>query len=143
MPWMVVASVMLATASLLEKAVYNRMPFAAGYGWMSVGALIGTVGIASFAPKSRKRLASSLRGRIGIVLCVNEVLDLGAASALALATSHGPVSLVHAIGGAQPVFILLLQQVLAKRALTRAELFRTVLAVGLAMVGLGLLDSEN
>lgn len=143
MPWMIGASLVLAVSSVLEKEVYNRMSFASGYGWMSVGALVSTLGVTGFAPDSRRRLIASLRGRVGVVLCANEALDLGAASALALATSRGPVSLVHAVGGAQPLFVLLFQQVLAKRALTRAELFRTMLAAGLAMLGLGLLDSNQ
>jgi drug/metabolite transporter (DMT)-like permease len=142
MPWMVLASVLLAVSSVAEKAVYERLPFMGGFGWLSLGAAIATAGVAVASATARKELAASLRGKLALVFVGNELLDLGAVSTLEFATSLAPVSLVHAVGGTQPVFILLIEKVLRRSTQgSRMERTRTILATGLAVLGLGLLRS--
>jgi drug/metabolite transporter (DMT)-like permease len=141
-PLMVLASLILAVSSVAEKATYDRLSFWAGFGWLSVGAATATLILSLSSPRARRELRSALRDRLLVVYVGNEGLDLTAVYALNLATSLAPVSLVHAVGGTQPVFILLIEQFLPQRAgSTRAEWLRTALAAGLAVVGLGLLRS--
>lgn len=143
LPWMAVASVLLASASVLEKAVFQRMDFAHGLPWISVGALMTTVAVGFTARRSRRLLQNALHGRLGAVLIANEGLDLGAAWSLGLATSLGPVSLVHAVGGVQPLFVLLLDRLTRQRGVARGEGLRTALAAGLAVAGLALLNTSS
>jgi drug/metabolite transporter (DMT)-like permease len=142
MPWMILASILLAVSSVAEKAVYERLPFMGGFGWLSLGAAITTAGVALASGTARNELAASVRGKLALVFIGNELLDLGAVSTLEFATSLAPVSLVHAVGGTQPVFILLIERALRRSTQgTRLERARTILATGLAVLGLGLLRS--
>jgi hypothetical protein len=113
-----------------------------GFGWLSLGAAITTAGVALASGTARNELAASVRGKLALVFIGNELLDLGAVSTLEFATSLAPVSLVHAVGGTQPVFILLIERALRRSTQgTRLERARTILATGLAVLGLGLLRS--
>jgi drug/metabolite transporter (DMT)-like permease len=143
-PWMLLASVILAVSSVAEKAVYDRVPFWAGFGWLSLGAGCATVGLALSSRRGRDELTSSFRDRMARLYLGNELLDLGAVCALNLATSLAPVSLVHAVGGTQPAFILLVERFLPRREGTAGtEWLRTSIAAGLAVIGLGLLRSSS
>jgi drug/metabolite transporter (DMT)-like permease len=141
-PWMVVASILLAGSSVLEKAVYERLPFAEGLAWISLGTLLATVATAALAARSRRRVVAALRSPLGRVLLGNEALDLGAICSMGLATSLGAVSLVHAVGGLQPLFVALARPITRTSARRPSELARTLLASGLAVVGLALLNSR-
>ncbi len=107
LPWMSAASVLLAISSVLEKAVYDRLPFVQGLSWISLGGLLATLVVAASAGRSRIELRHAFRQRLGVLLVANEGLDLAAICTLGLATSLGPVSIVHAVGGLQPLFVLL------------------------------------
>jgi drug/metabolite transporter (DMT)-like permease len=141
---MVLASLILAVSSVAEKATYDRLTFWAGFGWLSLGAATATFILTLASQRARCELQSAVRDRMLTLYIGNESLDLAAVYALNLATSLAPVSLVHAVGGTQPVFILLIEQFLPRRAgSTRAEWLRTAFAAALAVVGLGLLRSAT
>jgi drug/metabolite transporter (DMT)-like permease len=143
-PWMVLASLVLAVSSVAEKATYDRLAFWAGFGWLSLGASCATVTLVLLSRRARGELISSFRDRMAHLYLGNEILDLGAVFALNFATSLAPVSLVHAVGGTQPVFILLVERFLPRReGSTHAEWLRTAVAAGLAVIGLGLLRSAS
>jgi drug/metabolite transporter (DMT)-like permease len=143
-PWMILASIVLALSSIAEKATYDHLPFWAGFGWLSLGAGCATVALLLASRRARDELRSSLQDRTARLYLGNEVLDLGAVCALNFATSLAPVSLVHAVGGTQPVFILLVERLLPRReGSTGAEWLRTAIAAGLAVIGLGLLRSTS
>jgi len=140
-PWMVLASVLLAASSIIEKSIYDRLPFSAGIGWISLGAMLTTGAFWVVCVNSRRTLIRSLRSPLATLLVVNELLDLGAACALSLATSLGSVSLVHAVGGIQPIFVLLFGAVASRNLRrTRGEWVRTFIAAGLAITGLRLIQ---
>ena len=143
LPWMVFASILLAVSSVMEKAVYQRLPFRLGLAWISIGALLATLTIALVASRARADLVESLRRRLGLVLIANQGLDLLAVCLLGLATSLGPVSLVHAVEGIQPMFVVVVYSFLGQRPGSRAELIRCSFAAGLAVIGLGLLHSTS
>ncbi len=143
-PWMILASLILAFSSVAEKATYDRLNFWAGFGWLSLGAACATSVLVFLSRRARSELASSFRDGTARLYLGNEILDLGAVCALNFATSIAPVSLVHAVGGMQPVFILFVERFLPRReGSTRREWLRTAVAAGLAVIGLGLLRSAT
>jgi drug/metabolite transporter (DMT)-like permease len=140
---MVLASVLMAFESVMEKRVYQEVPFVTGLMWLSVGALLTTIAIMAFASTSRARLHSVFSGRIGPIVFANEVLNLVAAWSLSFATSLGPVALVTAVGGLQPVFVLLFQGAARRQHLSRVDFARLVGSCALAVSGLRLLHSSS
>jgi drug/metabolite transporter (DMT)-like permease len=138
-PWMAIASVLLAVAAVAEKATYQRLPFFAGFAWLSIGAMGTTAVLAILCRKSRQQLQDCLRTRTSAVLLANGGLDFAAVFALNLATSKAPVSIVHALGGLQPIFVLAFGG--AKKSTPR-ELLRTGIAAGLAIVGIALIRAS-
>jgi drug/metabolite transporter (DMT)-like permease len=139
--WMLLASVALAADSVMEKAVYQRLPFLTGLAWISAGSLLTTGSIVALASESRSHLRDAVSARLGGVVLLNEGLSLVAAWSLSFATSRGPVGIVAAVGGLQPVFVLLFQGATRRERLTRLDLMRLVGASALAVGGLRLLNS--
>jgi drug/metabolite transporter (DMT)-like permease len=135
-PWMGVASALLALAAVSEKATYQHLAFSDGFAWLSVGAACTTAILAIVCKKSRQQLHASLRSRTSAILLINGALDFAAAFALNIATSAAPVSLVHAVGGLQPIFVLAFGGV---KKSTAREWLRTGIAAALAIVGIGLI----
>lgn len=137
--WMALASVLLAVASVIEKAVFQRVSFEIGFAWISFGSLLTTIVLAIALPVARRQLASALRTRQAAMLLANEGLDLGAATCLGYATSMGPVSLVHAVGGIQPLFVLLFTMLRRRSSENHThDWMGTAAAVVLAFAGLWL-----
>jgi drug/metabolite transporter (DMT)-like permease len=142
--WMLVASLLLAFSSVIEKAVYERVDFMMGFGWLSFGVLLTTVYLFFVFSKARHHLFSSFKSSVSSLLVGNEVLDLSAVALQQWAISLGPVSLVYGIDGTQPIFILLIGWLFLRRRpkLEKAELVRTIIAVALAVVGLVIIGNR-
>ena len=136
LPWMVVASLLLATASVLEKATFEIAEFSVGLAWISLCSFSVAVFTAGLSGDVRNTLKRRLDRGIAGAVVTNHLLDVGAFCALSAATSLGPVSLVHATGGLQPIFVLLLQA----RSGPRLRPIMVVAAVGLAAIGLALAE---
>jgi drug/metabolite transporter (DMT)-like permease len=140
LPWMLIASVFLAVSSVIEKATYERLAFWPGFGRLSLGAAVAAALVTVLSPLARTQLCETYRSNLAALMFGNELLDLAAVGALNLATSMAPVSLVHAVGGTQPVFILLLARFLPSSEVAgRNEWIRTILAAALALTGLSFL----
>lgn len=144
--WMLIASVMYAAEVTLEKAVFEHTSFTAGFGWMSASAFGTTVLMIVMRLRSRRVLIDAVRSRAPL-LVGNELLDLVAVTARARATSLGPVSLVNAIGGLQPLAVILFTvlgaalRIRGIRRPQRAEFLRIVIATGFTVCGLALIRS--
>lgn len=146
-PWMVLASIMYAGEAVLGKATYERAPFAVGLAWISATSFLLAIGLLVVRARSFPMFVRAFRGRTGLVVVANEVLDLAAVVARDRAVSLGPVSLVNAIGGLQPMLVVALATAVAAfgfarhhiRRPTRAELPRILLATAAAVLGLGLI----
>lgn len=146
-PWMVLASFMYAGEAVLGKAVYERVPFAVGLAWISATSFLLAVGLLVVRARSLPVFVRAFRGRTGLVVVANEGIDLAAVVARDRAVSLGPVSLVNAIGGLQPIFVVAFATAAAAlgfarhhiRRPTRAELPRILLATAAAVLGLGLI----
>ena len=140
------ASIMSAIEVTLEKAVFDRVSFAAGFWWISASTFGTAIGVLIVHPRSRRIFLDALRRRTPL-LVGNELLDLAAVTARARATSMGSVSLVNAIGGLQPLAIVFFTAVGSAlhirgvRMPRRAELFRIAIATACAVVGLSLIRS--
>jgi drug/metabolite transporter (DMT)-like permease len=146
--WMSIASLLLATQGLLEKALFEKTDLATGVAWMSLAAGLTAFALLASRRDTRRELWAAIAGRDGPRLLGNQLLDLGAALSLSVATSLGPVSIVHAIGGLQPVLVLLVGTAAAwslRKSVSgnRPRWGRTVMASGLAMLGLALLYSPK
>ncbi len=149
LPWMLLASVMLAVAAVLEKAVFLTVSFPVGLGWISIAGCATAVATIATSRQTRCDLREARRWRTArLLLAGNELLDVTASTSLSLATALGPVSLVHAVGGLQPVFILWLAPLLAGgrsngTPVASARRFSRLKLASLALVvaGLGLLQS--
>ena len=145
--WMSLASILLATQAVLEKALFAHASLASGIGWMSLAAGITTLIIVAIVPRSRPNV-SVVVGTDTRRLVLNQLLDVSAVLCLSAATSLGPVSLVHAIGGIQPIMVLAIGVVAA--GMLRVPVMRssvqwgrTSVACGLAVVGLLILYSPK
>lgn len=146
-PWMVLASFMYAGEAILGKSVYEQVPFAVGLAWISATSLCVSVFLFAVRARSRRALVGAFRGRIGLIVMANEGLDLAAVVARDRAVSLGPVSLVNAIGGLQPIFVIAFATAasllgVARRHVrrpTRAELPRILIATAAAVLGLSLI----
>jgi drug/metabolite transporter (DMT)-like permease len=132
-PLMMMASVLLAMESVLAKAVFERVSFQNGLAWISLGAVLTALVLLLLA---RPHRWPRDRGVLWLV-SANQLLDVGAAAALSFAISKGPVSVVKAVGGLQPVFVLLI----GARLGGRAAYVRAFVAALLAILGLALVRS--
>lgn len=135
---MIISSLLITAQMIGTKFVFDRVPYDAGFFWISIGSFGLSVALL-FRTKTRIILQSTIRN-IGLDarMVGNELLDVGATAAKAYAISIGPVSLVQAAEGVQPLFVMLLAATLFRRKQkrTRAELLRVAAATGLAIVGL-------
>lgn len=144
LPWMVLASLLIAVEAVLQKALFEHAAFAPGLAWMSAATCGTAIVLIPLRASTRRALRGALDWRTVAVLTANEGLDVGAGAALSRATSLGPVTLVHAVGGLQPLFILVFAAITAQRSerpTARGELARHAVAIALAVAGLGLIRS--
>lgn len=143
---MAFASILVAVEAVLQKAVFERSDFMNGYGWISVSAvgaaLLGIV----VRPRTRVYLRQAVSATTVRWVAGGVMLDLAAVTMLGWATSLGPVSVVRAVSGLQPLFVLALVAALAKRhrdasAPRRSLALRSAVATALAVTGLWLIGS--
>lgn len=140
--WMVLASVTTAVEYTLLGYVFERLPIMEGIAWVSVGVLVATVAIPVFVPAVRQQVTRAAAStRLRERFAINELLDLAANVLRQAAIRLGPVGLVSAVGGLQPLFVLLFGP-LFKTKQSPPIRFVTVVAVFLGMMGLGLLAQD-
>lgn len=136
---MLFASVVVAVEVTLGKILYERTAFASGFMVVSLAMLaVGLVALCVRFSYLRKRI----RRHEAVSLGVNELLDTSATTLKSFALSIGPASLVQALEGVQPLFIVLLEMlgvdgIIVKRS--RAEYVRLAASALCVVLGLGLL----
>lgn len=137
--WMVLASVTTAVEYTLLGYVFERLPIMEGIAWVSVGILVATVAIPVFVPAVRQQVTRAAAStRLRERFAVNELLDLTANILRQAAIRLGPVGLVSAVGGLQPLFVLLFGPLFKTKQSPPSRLM-AVVAVVLGMMGLGML----
>jgi drug/metabolite transporter (DMT)-like permease len=146
--WMLLASLLLAMAAVLEKDTFLHSTMTVGIEWISISSF-ATACLTGLVLFSRKPAGWILPRQVQetgtmVMLVLNQLLDVGAVLCVEVATSLGSVSLVHAIGGLQPVFALVFGSipVLAaagpKRKWTRRQAYRAMIVIASSIAGLAL-----
>lgn len=117
--FMTIASILLAVETLALEAVYSNTSFEQGLFLVSSASLaLGVTLILAHRP-ARRTLASAAP-RKWLILTANQGLDAAAVVSLGRAVSLGSASMVKAVGGLQPLFVLAFA-VLLRRRLALAE----------------------
>jgi len=146
-----VAVVLMDAVSLITKYVYQKADFYPAYLYFSAG--MGLGGIVFFLAKLRdnkkaiKGIAKGIKKLLPIFI-VAEATGLAAEFTLNLAISRGSVSLVKAIEGIQPMFVLLIALALYPLSpkyfreaeggnVARKFMLMAVVIIGLVVIGLG------
>jgi len=112
--FMSIACLLYATESTLAKALYLCVPFETGFFLITLGAFITGFILFVFRKKTRTFVREIVRKKIIGLNLLNEVINFSGIAAASFAVSLGPVSLVKAVGGLQPIFILAMTAVIIK-----------------------------
>ncbi len=112
--YVIAGSLVYAGASILAKYAYEQANFRTVYPWISFGFFIAGTTIFIFGRHSKeaKRIAKKAGIALVVIMFSIEVLNFGAEFTQGLAISRGPVSVIRAIEGIQPLYMLLLAVVL-------------------------------
>ena len=107
---LMLTTIVLYSASLVTmKYVYQETDFLSGFGFYSLGHVVGVVSLMIFNSKARKVVSEArLLGLtiVGVLMSI-EVISVLAEFFQNLSISSGSVSLVTALEGTQPIFVLL------------------------------------
>ncbi len=148
--WPIIVAVILMDAmSLITKHVYEHAQFFSAYMYFCAGlGIAGLVFLLINLPDNLHNLADirKILKKVIPVLIIAELFNVAAELTLNLAISKGPVSLVRAIEGVQPMFMLLMAVLLypiAPKFFREAEeggiikklLLMSVVVVGLVIIG--------
>lgn len=106
MRWMLLASVLTAAQAIMEKKLFLETSSSTGVALISVGSFFSGFFLLLFSSQRRTFFRTFVKG--GLLLTGNQLIDVAAAVSLSVAISMGPVSVVTALGGVQPLFILAL-----------------------------------
>lgn len=139
-PLMAGSSVLVAVQVLATKRVFHEVDFATGFGWISAATFaVALLFLLRTKTRSALRLARTLQTEERVV--VGELLDVGAGAAKTFAISLGSVSVVQALEGTQPLFVVLFGALFFHHAqkITRADAARVLIATALAVTGFLLL----
>lgn len=136
---MLFASIVVAVEVTLGKVLYERTAFTSGF--MVVSLAMFALGVAALCARWAY-LHKRVKRHEAVSLFVNELIDTSATTLKSFALSIGPASLVQALEGVQPLFIVLLEVlgvdgVHVRRS--RAEYVRLMVSALCVVVGLGLL----
>lgn len=101
---MTLASIGTATQALLEKQLYTTVSARSGIALVSIGSF--ALGLCLFFFSRERRIVIDALRKNGTLLVINQLLDVVASVCLSIAIFYGYVSVVTAIGGIQPLFIL-------------------------------------
>ena len=144
--WMLLASTTVAAEAVLLKWLFAQAPFeVVMVTTYSAGVLLAVLLFAA-STRVRRELARSLCGPTGLLVVFNEAINMTAGFASSVAISLGAVSVVKAVGGLQPLFVLgfsvLAGQWLrsgSEESRGRPTAWVALVATGLAVCGLALL----
>lgn len=106
---MVVGCFVNSISQLMLKYALEEISVWGGFFWPRLGVFAGALALLTL-PSIRKRLWSAVRGigwRVNLLIMGSEGTALGAVYTMTLAYDRGPLTLVSASSGAQPLFIML------------------------------------
>jgi drug/metabolite transporter (DMT)-like permease len=139
--WMALASVCVATESIMEKYLYGLSNTATGIAMMGIGGAFIT--FLMLCSRTRRRAVIGAFKKNGRLLTGNHLLDTAAVVCSNLAIAYGSVSVVSAFQGIQPLFVMMFAGI-ASRFFTNKQLrlakapqtMRVAVAVMLSVIGL-------
>jgi drug/metabolite transporter (DMT)-like permease len=145
-----VAVIFMDAVALISKHVYQHAGFFSAYMYFCAGmGLSGLMFLLINLPDNKKNLASiqPMLKKVAPIFIIAELFNLAAEFTLNLAVSKGPVSLVKAIEGIQPIFMLVLALMLypiAPKFFREAEeggIMKKFLLMAVAVAGLVLIGA--
>ncbi len=146
---MTLASLFYASESLTEKLVFDRVGFTTGFFYIALSSFFVAVVIFLCSREGRQTLRQNMNVRFLALNSTNELANQLGIICSTAAISLGPISLVRAIGGLSPIYILLLTLVWTTlqpkskmTRLTKLLVVRVILAVILAVAGLALIQTS-
>ncbi|MFO8015892.1 MAG: EamA family transporter [Candidatus Woesearchaeota archaeon] len=144
---MMLSSVIFGAYHTLTKFVYMNMAYYDGFILLRVGSFLGAASLLAL-PRHRKALSEALNSmgwKVKGAVAGYELLNLGGLAFFNYAVSVGPVSLVTAAIGIQPVLLLITASLLSSRypgllkeSMSRGAIIQKTLAVILLVVGAGI-----
>lgn len=139
-PWMFLASCLTALEAVLQKRLYEQVSFLTGFEMISLAILVLTLVLLLLRTTDRRILIHALETGKTKWFIMDETLDVAASAAKGAAISLGPVSVVQAAEGLQPLFVYALESLRGQRPrLSANQGRRLMLAAVLAVVGLAFL----
>lgn len=142
----ILGTIIEAAQSIVEEHVYNIAAFWDAFPWVFFGGFVAAVTLFIVRPSISKSLLKTVKTDLRKVFILNETLDTAAGWSKSLALSLGPVSLVNALGGFQPFFIMGLlflpfvrKHVGERQHLTKGQMFQFILAGLLGVIGVWLI----
>lgn len=140
--WMLLASVTSAIEIVLLGFIFSQTKVGTGLAWISVGTMLATFFPILLFGSLRQQLKQAFNSRTRRQrIFANESLDVMAHVLRSAAVHLGPTSLVSAIGGLQPLFVLLLQP-FAKTKHQPPSRTLAMIAIAFGVIGLGLLARD-
>lgn len=105
--WMMLTVFLSAIEAILVKKTFGLLPVSTGIVWIGIGQF-STALVLWFVAALRARRISYSWKDIGLFAICGEALNVAANLVTQVAISLGPISLIKAVGGLQPLFVLLL-----------------------------------
>ncbi|HEX7260153.1 MAG TPA: EamA family transporter [Candidatus Saccharimonadia bacterium] len=107
-------SVLYAAAAVAMKYVYGEVDYRSGYLFFAAGMVLGGLFLMTATKPGRGFIATARGFSLNVwgFIVVGELLNVCAEALQGLAVSRGPVSLVRALEGLQPAWVLLIALIL-------------------------------
>jgi drug/metabolite transporter (DMT)-like permease len=148
---MVGSSVCYAANAVIFKLIAVEQGFTGSLFWDMGGKVLFGIFLLLTITSYREQFINLIRSTKYSLIClnmVNEVLGLIGEIALVLAVLFAPVALVQAVGGLQPLFVLVIGMILTlffprfgKETLTARHLTQKFISIGIITVGVYLLGA--
>ncbi len=113
---MILSSAIFGIQYVLTKYVYLNQSYVNGFLWIKLGTVLAVIPL-FFVAKYRKEFANiilNLKKRTQIVIACSEICGLTGVVLVNYAISLNSVSLISALEGVQPLFVLILAGILSK-----------------------------
>ncbi len=145
LPLMLLATLLWAVEQIIDKHLYSVMPVIPVLGWTSLLWSVEAIFVAVFHKPTREFFTVNFFTRSFKDLTVSNVFNAVASISRALAVSLGPISLIQAVFGIQPLFSMIFAGIFGVigfskvRKLTRLQILQTLVAIIFALIGLFLI----
>ncbi|OGY88010.1 MAG: hypothetical protein A2233_04890 [Candidatus Kerfeldbacteria bacterium RIFOXYA2_FULL_38_24] len=139
--WTLIASLFSGIEAIVNKSIFEQIDFPVAIVWMSLFSVLISLFFFISLRQVRKTYRHIIRSGIWKIMGLNELLDLGACLSIDYAVNLGPVVLVKAVEGIQPLFVIALGYLFVKREKKEMQfsLWQLIISALLAIIGLALI----